>query len=137
MKGVVGKGGLSWAALDPPTPLSQIRTDPVRPFISGHVANSMAAEVIALLHSLLMAPESNAAQIWTTTAEKVSRRRTHHLASLFHPVLLSLLWSGLTILGCLETSEGLCLSGIQARFPPRLVWAERSRERLLGTGSSS
>jgi hypothetical protein len=32
----------------------------------------MAAEVIALLHSLLMAPESNAAQIWTTTAEKVS-----------------------------------------------------------------
>uniref|UniRef100_A0A2K6FY02 HECT domain E3 ubiquitin protein ligase 4 n=1 Tax=Propithecus coquereli TaxID=379532 RepID=A0A2K6FY02_PROCO len=47
------------------------RTDPVRPFISGHVANSMAAEVIALLHSLLMAPESNAAQIWTTTAEKV------------------------------------------------------------------
>lgn len=48
-----------------------LRTDPVRPFISGHVANSMAAEVIALLHSLLMAPESNAAQIWTTTAEKV------------------------------------------------------------------
>ncbi|ERE76481.1 putative E3 ubiquitin-protein ligase C12orf51-like protein [Cricetulus griseus] len=47
------------------------RTDPVRPFISGHVANSMAAEVIALLHSLLMAPESNAAQIWTTTAEKL------------------------------------------------------------------
>lgn len=44
----------------------------MRPFISGHVANSMAAEVIALLHSLLMAPESNAAQIWTTTAEKVS-----------------------------------------------------------------
>lgn len=43
----------------------------MRPFISGHVANSMAAEVIALLHSLLMAPESNAAQIWTTTAEKV------------------------------------------------------------------
>nr|XP_014344074.1 PREDICTED: probable E3 ubiquitin-protein ligase HECTD4 [Latimeria chalumnae] len=49
------------------------RTDPVRPFISGHVANSMAAEVIALLHSLLMAPESNTAQIWTTTAEKLLR----------------------------------------------------------------
>lgn len=48
------------------------RSDPVRPFISGHVANSMAAEVIALLHSLLTAPESNTAQIWTTTAEKVS-----------------------------------------------------------------
>ena len=53
-------------------PVDTCRTDPVRPFISGHVANSMAAEVIALLHSLLMAPESNAAQIWTTTAEKVS-----------------------------------------------------------------
>lgn len=52
-------------------PVDTCRTDPVRPFISGHVANSMAAEVIALLHSLLMAPESNAAQIWTTTAEKV------------------------------------------------------------------
>lgn len=47
----------------------------MRPFISGHVANSMAAEVIALLHSLLMAPESNAAQIWTTTAEKVRKRK--------------------------------------------------------------
>ncbi len=47
------------------------RSDPVRPFISGHVANSMAAEVIALLHSLLTAPESNTAQIWTSTAEKV------------------------------------------------------------------
>ncbi|KAM7391556.1 hypothetical protein PAMP_022238 [Pampus punctatissimus] len=50
------------------------RSDPVRPFISGHVANSMAAEVIALLHSLLTAPESNTAQIWTTTAEKVLSR---------------------------------------------------------------
>ncbi|KAG7264886.1 hypothetical protein CRUP_007325, partial [Coryphaenoides rupestris] len=49
-------------------------SDPVRPFISGHVANSMAAEVIALLHSLLTAPESNTAQIWTSTAEKVLSR---------------------------------------------------------------
>lgn len=48
------------------------RSDPIRPFISGHVANSMAAEVIALLHSLLTAPESNTAQIWTSTAEKVT-----------------------------------------------------------------
>lgn len=32
----------------------------------------MAAEVIALLHSLLTAPESNTAQIWTSTAEKVN-----------------------------------------------------------------
>lgn len=54
------------------------RTDPVRPFISGHVANSMAAEVIALLHSLLMAPESNAAQIWTTTAEKVRKQKINY-----------------------------------------------------------
>ncbi|XP_039627266.1 probable E3 ubiquitin-protein ligase HECTD4 [Polypterus senegalus] len=50
------------------------RSDPVRPFISGHVANSMAAEVIALLHSLLTAPESNTALIWTSTAEKVLSR---------------------------------------------------------------
>ncbi|XP_029685253.1 LOW QUALITY PROTEIN: probable E3 ubiquitin-protein ligase HECTD4 [Takifugu rubripes] len=50
------------------------RSDPIRPFISGHVANSMAAEVIALLHSLLTAPESNTAQIWTSTAEKVLSR---------------------------------------------------------------
>lgn len=55
-----------------PAPLLH-RSDPVRPFISGHVANSMAAEVIALLHSLLTAPESNAAQIWTTTVEKVNK----------------------------------------------------------------
>ncbi|KAG5840241.1 hypothetical protein ANANG_G00186730 [Anguilla anguilla] len=34
----------------------------------------MAAEVIALLHSLLTAPESNTAQIWTSTAEKVLSR---------------------------------------------------------------
>lgn len=67
-----GRGGL--ATYSPPL-IFLNRTDPVRPFISGHVANSMAAEVIALLHSLLMAPESNAAQIWTTTAEKVSQRR--------------------------------------------------------------
>ncbi|XP_056360661.1 probable E3 ubiquitin-protein ligase HECTD4 isoform X2 [Oenanthe melanoleuca] len=58
------------------------RTDPVRPFISGHVANSMAAEVIALLHSLLMAPESNAAQIWTTTAEKVLSRALMYIPQL-------------------------------------------------------
>ncbi|XP_071946536.1 probable E3 ubiquitin-protein ligase HECTD4 isoform X2 [Antedon mediterranea] len=47
------------------------RTDPVRPFISGHVANSMAAEVIALLHGLLTAPESAAAQIWASAVERV------------------------------------------------------------------
>uniref|UniRef100_A0A4W3K6B9 HECT domain E3 ubiquitin protein ligase 4 n=1 Tax=Callorhinchus milii TaxID=7868 RepID=A0A4W3K6B9_CALMI len=58
------------------------RTDPVRPFISGHVANSMAAEVIALLHNLLMAPESSTAQIWTTTAEKVLSRALMYIPQL-------------------------------------------------------
>ncbi|KPP69529.1 hypothetical protein Z043_111707 [Scleropages formosus] len=58
------------------------RTDPVRPFISGHVANSMAAEVIALLHSLLTAPESNTAQIWTSTAEKVLSRALMYIPQL-------------------------------------------------------
>ena len=50
------------------------RTDPVRPFISGHVANSMAAEVIGLLHSLLTAPETMAAQLWANAVEKVIKR---------------------------------------------------------------
>lgn len=47
------------------------RTDPVRPFISGHVANNMAAEVISLLHGLLMAPESNTAQSWADAVQRV------------------------------------------------------------------
>ncbi|XP_038054835.1 probable E3 ubiquitin-protein ligase HECTD4 isoform X2 [Patiria miniata] len=47
------------------------RTDPVRPFISGHVANSMASEVIALLHSLLTAPETHTALIWASAVERV------------------------------------------------------------------
>lgn len=47
------------------------RTDPVRPFISGHVANSMAAEVIDLLHSLLTAPESSTAQTWADAVQRV------------------------------------------------------------------
>lgn len=50
----------------------KIRTDPVRPFISGHVANSMAAEVIDLLHSLLTAPESSTAQTWADAVQRVS-----------------------------------------------------------------
>lgn len=44
----------------------------MRAFISGHVANSMAAEVIALLHSLLTAPESSAAQIWASAVKRVT-----------------------------------------------------------------
>ncbi|KAL3856755.1 hypothetical protein ACJMK2_011476 [Sinanodonta woodiana] len=47
------------------------RTDPVRPFISAHVANSMAAEVIELLHSLLTAPESNIAKPWSDAVRSV------------------------------------------------------------------
>jgi len=47
------------------------RTDPVRPFISGHVANNMAAEVIALLHGLLTAPQSNTAQSWAEAVQRV------------------------------------------------------------------
>ena len=43
----------------------------MRPFISGHVANSMAAEVIALLHGLLTAPETVTAQAWNKAVEKV------------------------------------------------------------------
>ena len=56
------------------------RTDPVRPFISGHVANSMATEVIALLHSLLTAPENLAAQTWAAAVESVR---------IFTPVLIN------------------------------------------------
>ena len=48
------------------------RSDSVRPFISGHVADSMAAEVIALLHGLLTAPVSLTAQSWAAAVEKVS-----------------------------------------------------------------
>ena len=44
----------------------------MRPFISGHVADSMAAEVIALLHGLLTAPVSLTAQSWAAAVEKVS-----------------------------------------------------------------
>ncbi|XP_076346000.1 putative E3 ubiquitin-protein ligase HECTD4 isoform X3 [Tachypleus tridentatus] len=47
------------------------KTDPLRPFISGQVANSMAAEVIGLLHSLLNSPESNTAELWAGAVEKV------------------------------------------------------------------
>ena len=47
------------------------RTDPVRQFISGHVANSMAAEVIELLHSLMNAPVSNTARSWAEAVQRV------------------------------------------------------------------
>ena len=44
----------------------------MRPFISGHVANSMATEVIGLLHSLLTISEVRTAQTWVLAVEKVS-----------------------------------------------------------------
>uniref|UniRef100_T1J2Q6 HECT domain-containing protein n=1 Tax=Strigamia maritima TaxID=126957 RepID=T1J2Q6_STRMM len=44
------------------------KTDPVRTFVSGHVANSMASEVIALLHSLL---STTTDEIWVSSVEKV------------------------------------------------------------------
>lgn len=62
----------------------------------------MAAEVIALLHSLLTAPESNTAQIWTSTAEKVHL----HASVTDHYLLLT------TDLVHLEKKE----------FPPSLTW---------------
>ncbi|OWF52164.1 E3 ubiquitin-protein ligase HECTD4 [Mizuhopecten yessoensis] len=71
------------------------RTDPVRPFISGHVANNMAAEVIALLHGLLTAPQTNTAQSW---AEAVQRVLNNSLTC------LPLLYSGLDALSSPRTS---------------------------------
>lgn len=50
------------------------RTDPIRPFISGHVANNMAAEVIALLHGLLSAPETHTAQSWSEAVQRVRKQ---------------------------------------------------------------
>ncbi|XP_055958013.1 probable E3 ubiquitin-protein ligase HECTD4 [Patella vulgata] len=51
--------------------LELAKTDPVRAFISGHVANSMAAEVISLLHSLLAAPLTSSAQTWSEAVQRV------------------------------------------------------------------
>ncbi|XP_013380029.1 probable E3 ubiquitin-protein ligase HECTD4 isoform X2 [Lingula anatina] len=62
------------------------RTDPVRPFISGQVANSMAAEVIALLHCLLTAPETHTAQVWATAVRKVLTNALEYLPSLINSV---------------------------------------------------
>ena len=60
----------------------------MRPFISGHVANSMAAEVIALLHSLLTAPETLTAQTWASGVEKVRTDFIHkiylYLQNIYH-----------------------------------------------------
>ncbi|KAK6968629.1 E3 ubiquitin-protein ligase HECTD4 [Biomphalaria glabrata] len=47
------------------------RTDPVRAFISGHVANAMAAEVIALLHNLLSSQTSSTTNTWSQAVQRV------------------------------------------------------------------
>ena len=80
--------------------LCAFRTDPVRPFISGHVANSLAAEVIGLLHSLLSAPETLAAHTWATAVEKVSGEDSQKgpmwdvcLCISFYVVFLMLIWN--------------------------------------------
>ena len=49
--------------------LELLKTDPPRPFVSGHVAYSLASEVIGLLHGLLTEP--GAAEVWTTAIKEV------------------------------------------------------------------
>ena len=49
--------------------LELMRTDPPRPFLSGHVANSLASEIIGLLHSLLTEPGS--AAVWAAAVRQV------------------------------------------------------------------
>lgn len=44
-----------------------LKTDPPRPFLSGHVAYSLASEVIGLLHGLLTEPR--AAEVWGTAVK--------------------------------------------------------------------
>ena len=48
--------------------LELLKTDPPRPFVSGHVAYSLASEVIGLLHGLLTEP--GAAEVWSTAIKK-------------------------------------------------------------------
>ena len=45
-----------------------LKTDPPRPFLSGHVAYSLASEVIGLLHGLLTEP--GAAKVWSTAIKE-------------------------------------------------------------------
>uniref|UniRef100_A0A2C9KB19 HECT domain-containing protein n=1 Tax=Biomphalaria glabrata TaxID=6526 RepID=A0A2C9KB19_BIOGL len=47
------------------------KTDPVRAFISGHVANAMAAEVIALLHNLLSSQTSSTTNTWSQAVQRI------------------------------------------------------------------
>ena len=45
--------------------------DCMRPFISGHVANSMASDIIAVLHSLLSSKESKIWHVWSNAIRNV------------------------------------------------------------------
>jgi E3 ubiquitin-protein ligase HECTD4 len=45
--------------------------DCTRPFISGHVANSMASDIIAVLHSLLSSKESKIWHVWSNAIRNV------------------------------------------------------------------
>ncbi|XP_077996372.1 putative E3 ubiquitin-protein ligase HECTD4 [Glandiceps talaboti] len=96
------------------------RTDPVRPFISGHVANSMASEVIGLLHGLLMAPETTTAQIWASAVERVLSHALTCVSQLtntllHHADLLSSCSNGDVIDGltavCRQAVAALCALG--------------------------
>lgn len=49
-----------------------LRTDPVRPFISGQVASSLASKVISLLHALLTTSSS---VLWAKAIEQVRDNR--------------------------------------------------------------
>ena len=53
--------------------LELLKTDPPRPFVSGHVAYSLASEVIGLLHGLLTEP--GAAEVWGTAIKEVGTHR--------------------------------------------------------------
>ncbi|WAR02868.1 HECD4-like protein [Mya arenaria] len=100
------------------------RTDPLRPFISGHVANSMAAEVIELLHSLLNTPDyhTDTGKSWS---DAVHRVLTNALTGL--PVLLNSL-EGLSSPRChshqlmsmaRQVNAALCaLGGFQESIKP-------------------
>lgn len=52
--------------------LELLKSDPPRPFVSGHVAYSLASEVIGLLHCLLTAP--GAAEVWSNAIKEVHRQ---------------------------------------------------------------
>lgn len=45
--------------------------DSVRPFISGHVANSMASDIIAVLHNLLSSKDSKTWLVWSNAIRQV------------------------------------------------------------------